>query len=682
MRIVDAVILSTLWVGCGKHRRADVGRGPLVDRIEFEGNGNSFSETGDYQLRATMVQEQNAPLVWLAPARRGVHLDDTVLALDGWRIETWYAHHGFFDAHFLGWDVVTLKNRGKYRPDLVGVVGYVDEGTPSVVRDLEFEGLGLGKPALVGLQQRADLQTGETFSVEGLKNTRSLVLHTLQQRSYARATVQTSVDVYPEEEAVDVHFVAERGDACKFGEVSLIGDFTIPEDLIRDEINVVPGKAYRADELSKTQRAIFGLGVFSVVNVIPVLDGDETDVVPVEIELTQTKARQLRLGGGVELESGKQSIHVNSEFQHDNVWNRLVRLTAASEIGYSALTQVNDISDGGLDEMMRGPTTDTSLTFVLLRFPRRAWTVETEWAFEMGVEEGYRYATPEFSPSISWNMAPMLTLGFAYHLRYFDYIEPQLESFEWDETALGMDFTDPYLLSFVSQQLILDSREGGLVTRSGLYGIYEISEAGGPFGGQYNFIRLSGDQRGYLNLVRYKFFGRRPEFIKLTKPVLANRIGAGVMMPYGSDPDRAQIPYAELFTLGGSSDVRGWVRNHLGPYICDTDEIDACTSERGVSQPSEEIIPIGGAAKLFGGTELRVYNAIGYGAAIFCDVGMVWTSMADMNPMEVIPAVGAGGRYKSPIGPVRLDVAYRLGNEPMFEQEPRLNIYFALSEAF
>jgi outer membrane translocation and assembly module TamA len=44
--------------------------------------------------------------------------------------------------------------------------------------------------------------------------------------------------------------------------------------------------------------------------------------------------------------------------------------------------------------------------------------------------------------------------------------------------------------------------------------------------------------------------------------------------------------------------------------------------------------------------------------------------------------VGAGLRYKSPIGPVRLDLARRLDDEPMFSLEPRYGVHFSVSEAF
>ena len=102
----------------------------------------------------------------------------------------------------------------------------------------------------------------------------------------------------------------------------------------------------------------------------------------------------------------------------------------------------------------------------------------------------------------------------------------------------------------------------------------------------------------------------------------------------------------------------------------------------GRVQHTEAIQPIGGTALLHGTFEVRKYTLDGYGIALFNDWGMVWNALDEVDPLEVLPTAGVGLRYKSPIGAIRLDTAYRFNVEPMFDLEPTLQIHFGLSEAF
>ena len=80
-----------------------------VKSIHFDGNGSVGSGRSDFNLRSAMDQGQNANLWWVKPRQRRVFLDRETLELDAWRLETWYAHQGYFDATFRGWDVMQVS---------------------------------------------------------------------------------------------------------------------------------------------------------------------------------------------------------------------------------------------------------------------------------------------------------------------------------------------------------------------------------------------------------------------------------------------------------------------------------------------------------------------------------------------------------------------------------------------
>ena len=101
--------------------------------------------------------------------------------------------------------------------------------------------------------------------------------------------------------------------------------------------------------------------------------------------------------------------------------------------------------------------------------------------------------------------------------------------------------------------MVFSSRDDLLFPRRGLYAEYELAEAGGPVGGQFDFVRFKADQRAYIPIIR--LFGWRPQ------GAIALRLGGGAIFPWGD----AGVPTAERLYLGGANDVRGWQSNRLGP---------------------------------------------------------------------------------------------------------------------
>lgn len=150
-------------------------------------------------------------------------------------------------------------------------------------------------------------------------------------------------------------------------------------------------------------------------------------------------------------------------------------------------------------------------------------------------------------------------------------------------------------------------------------------------------------------------------------------------MPYGV-ASRAKVPFAERFYVGGGTTVRGWGTDRLGPYVCDKGG-SVFVSMRN-DQTCDNRVPIGGLLAGWGSVELRVPFRWGLGAAFFSDAGFAWDNLADAATIGVLPTAGGGLRYASPVGPLRLDVGFRLDHNPLFDKEPRWNLHFSLAEAF
>jgi outer membrane protein assembly factor BamA len=200
-----------------------------------------------------------------------------------------------------------------------------------------------------------------------------------------------------------------------------------------------------------------------------------------------------------------------------------------------------------------------------------------------------------------------------------------------------------------SLNVVHDRRDDPTDPHKGIYTTLDLGLATGAFGSQTSFLRVLGRNATYyrlgpkLVLARETQFGVEPAFNIHTPPD-----------PKDPDP----IPLPERFYGGGGNTMRGYPQNQAGPRDTDTG------------------FPLGGSALFFNNTEVRfpLYGANLRGV-LFEDMGNVFStlgnmsfrfhqkSISDFNYMS--HAAGFGVRYRTPLGPLRLDIAYSL-NPPKY----------------
>ncbi len=136
--------------------------------------------------------------------------------------------------------------------------------------------------------------------------------------------------------------------------------------------------------------------------------------------------------------------------------------------------------------------------------------------------------------------------------------------------------------------------------------------------------------------------------------VLATRIRAGWIFEENQD----SLPSDVRFYNGGSTLVRGWSRHDLGPK----EWVTRVDSSSGVPVNRYQFVPTGGKAMLTLNAEWRQpfpWWKGGYGV-VFLDGGQVWKRTDELSFQDIQWALGGGLRYRSPLGPIRMDIAYKL----------------------
>jgi outer membrane protein insertion porin family len=155
--------------------------------------------------------------------------------------------------------------------------------------------------------------------------------------------------------------------------------------------------------------------------------------------------------------------------------------------------------------------------------------------------------------------------------------------------------------------------------------------------------------------------------------VLARQTQFGMIVPFSPPAGisaEESVPLPERFFAGGADSLRAFAFNEAGPRDIGT----PLTAGGTASQPTG--FPLGGNALFINNVELR-FPLIGENiqGVLFHDMGNVFSSLNDISLRfhqkdlqdfnYTVQAVGFGVRYKTPIGPIRLDLAYAI-NPPSF----------------
>jgi outer membrane protein insertion porin family len=128
------------------------------------------------------------------------------------------------------------------------------------------------------------------------------------------------------------------------------------------------------------------------------------------------------------------------------------------------------------------------------------------------------------------------------------------------------------------------------------------------------------------------------------------------------------LPASERFFAGGDTTVRGFALDQLGtPATIDKDGF-----------------PTGGGGLVIVNAEARVPLVRGIGVVGFFDAGNVFARTSDIDLTELRGALGFGVRYKSPIGPIRVDLGFKLHRNVIAadRRESLTAIHISLGQAF
>ncbi len=627
--------------------------------------------------------------------------DESVLQRDLARVERYYRGRGFLDVHARA-ARVTKVSENHVRVDIE-----VDEGQPTVNRYLRLDGIEALPPAdLKAVQAAADaaLGRGKRFDEDAYKKAQDTVTRALTDRGYAYATLKAEAQADLGAHAIDYVFTITPGIQAVFGSITFLGldpdgggpipAFVDEKPLLR-AIDIRPGARYSATEIEASTQALLDLEVFSSVRIEPTLSDPPSRVVPLVVEVEPANLRLLRLGGGAEFDAIKTDLHGLIGWEDHNFLGGLrdfsVEFKPAvvfypTRLGNKSLP--TDLLPGErlrLQYRQPGFLEARTVGFVQPEFNVFPLLVETN---PLPGSRVVGYVEPKGSVGLNRRFGKHVNATVAYNVQAefpFAYVEAP----DTNLSILGLLF--PQLITTV------DFRDNPIHPHAGLYAANDFQVAGLPGTSLPSDFRIQPEVRGYVPIAHGVTFAVRGKlgFLFGANYGTAFRNDLQAVQPVPSQasvcPDGTPVPpsrtcaatvtenpaldsdiqtvYFRGFFSGGPSSNRGFALRGASPWgivpflspATSTTQVNTCTnSTTHVLDLSDCSIPIGGFTLWEASAEVRFDLSGPLGIALFCDTGDVSPNVWDPRFSYLHMSCGAGARYDTPVGPIRLDLGYRV----------------------
>jgi len=607
-----------------------------------------------------------------------------------------FQRSGFFDAEEVAAGreriLAFYRQRGYYLAEVDARAEYEDGRVVYVVR--ENSPVPVGEVRLIGfthfgegwVRQRLDTRPSSGAEAQLLQMPQ-LERDRLRIQTWYLSAGFTRVEVPPPEvwpeagpAGAVVIFTVHEGPRSVLRAVSILGAVALPNDRLLSAAGLREGDPYRAADLQPAVdrvRAVCARAGYPqcVVSVRPDFGADRTSV---DLRFAVDEGRLQRLGGIAvtgngrtsrrvilrelslapgdpldpeALAKGKSALYdlglfrevrylrpepVSPEEPQDLVLAVRERPTGfvgfgvgyASDERFRGFVEAGEQNLFGTGRSLRWKTKLSQIGYRHDLFYQEPWLLDArlqgqaDLYLESREETGYEVQRRGLALGVNREFTSRLLLNLRYRYEFVEYsnVVPALtaelgplESLKIGSFALALNY---------------DRRDNPLSPRRGSFQMASLELARPLFGGDASFTKYQLETSWYLPL------GPRAEF------ALGLRGGFTQLLLGGGD-----LPLSERFFLGGDRSVRGY-------------------GYKGIGSKDNAGNPLGGNVFAQGNIELR-FGLVGkFHGVLFFDAGELWADQAGLPSSGLKTSVGAGLRYETLVGPIRLDWGHKLGREP------------------
>jgi translocation and assembly module TamA len=516
------------------------------------------------------------------------------------------------------------------------------------------------------------LKTGAPAVADTVLAAGAHLLAALEEQGYAFAKVDPPVAYEDKTQPLlDVTFHVETGPRLNVGEIRFTGLKRVHESLLRRRLLLHTGELFRASAVERARADLLSpsIGVFAAVSVKVGTQVDETGGVPITFEIRERLRHTFGVSGAYSTDLGGSGT---VSWGNRDVFGNAEQFSVSASI-----TGLGGSATNGLGY-------DLPIKYVLPDFGHR--------------DQSLQFAVEAVKQDLIAYDQTAIKLGVT--------LSRKLSS-SWTVSA-GVAATEEHINQIVS---VTQAVTGGVTTDTPDRLTFDYTLLGLPLVVSYDSTDLASPlddpthgMRDSLTVVPTHALGHSQATFLITTLKAATYFDLDHLLP--TVPGRSVLAFRGLigsaegasvdglppdqrFYGGGSSSIRGYPYQSVGPYFpilsclpTPTKGLPPCSPPIPGSTPTVTgytTYPIGSTTISAGTIEFRQRIAQNFGAAFFVDGGNVGPSLT-FSPNNLFVGIGTGLRYYTPIGPIRLDFAVPLKR---YDSDPQaFQIYVGLGQAF
>jgi outer membrane protein insertion porin family len=569
----------------------------------------------------------------------------------------------------------------------VNVTVRVTEGPRTLVRAVAFQGTtAVPEAAIRGLVL---LAPGRPFSESELAADRDRIDLEYRNRGYDRVAVRSEVARAENDTQADVRFVIEEGPQVLVDRVIIVGNTRTKPETIERELLIKPGQPLGYSDLIESRVRLGALGLFRRVTIeeLPHATEPRRDIF---VRVEEAKPTVIGIGPGIEGsftvrrdESGEAveqfEFAPRGFFQigRNNLWgknrsvNLFTRVSLRSRdvvVSSTGVELEQDLDRYGFNEYrvvgtFREPRAFGSRSDVLVT-----------GILEQAMRSSFNFLRREARAESGLRLSRLYSITGRYSLQLTEIFDEQITD-PAQRPLIDRLFPEVRLSTFAGS-FLRDSRDDVLDSAKGTLLVVDSDIAARAIGSEVGYVKTYVQGRTFYQL----------PIERRTVVALAGRLGAAHGFPRsvprvdeagapvrGDDGapivDIVQdLPASERFFAGGDTTVRGFALDRLGD--------DSTISDTG--------FPKGGNGVVVANAELRVAVTRRIQGVGFLDAGNVVAKASDIDLFNLRTAAGFGIRIATPVGPIRLDLGFKLDRRELSpgRLERRSIWHISLGQAF
>ncbi len=472
------------------------------------------------------------------------------------------------------------------------------------------------------LRPQLSTREGSWYNADKVEASIAALTKELNDRQYAFVDIRPEVNRDREARTIGLTYNVSEGQRVFVERININGNLRTQDRVVRREMQLVEGDAFNRSKLQQSEQRVKDLGFFETVDV-NVSQGSAPDRANIDVNLAEQSTGEISIGAGYSTADGP-----------------------LADFGISERNFLGKGQDLRFNTTLSGRSQQFNVSFTEPYFLERDLSagVDVFHTRAENDESSYDEQRSGFALRMGYPLAENLRQRLNYTLN-----NTRIENVPVTASRFIREQEGDRLTSSVGQELTYDRRDSRRTPTDGY--ILRLSTDIAGLGGDAKYIRVRTGGSAYFPL-------GSPEWVLS----FLGEVGAIESL----DDD---VAITDRFFLGGDT-MRGFKTSGIGPRDLTTSEEDALGGNYFARASLELGFPLG------------LPEELGLKGHAFVDAGTLWGNDAQPLVTETFVednsirlAAGAGVSWRSPLGPLRVDLAFPIMKED-YDQSQQFRLSF------